>query len=342
MKVNMNPISNSARQCSENRIKSTNRRVSRDIGIEVASICSRYFLKSPHLHYGYWTDDLELDISNLRIAQENYVQLIISHIPDGVRGILDVGCGSGQIAKSLVDMGYEVDCVSPSPYLSKQAGELLGEASHIFECYYEELQTEKRYDLILFNESFQYINLEEAIKKTVGLLNQGGYVMICDIFKKDTPGKSPLPGGHPLRRFYDIVSEHPLEAVTDLDITEETAPTLDIMNDMLNEVIKPTVDLTQQLLDNRHPVMSNIVKFLYKKKINKINEKYFSGLKTGENFNKFKSYRLVLYKKTSVASAGQLDFTNAHPGTAGSKSQEKNKVGTIQKLANSNRSDWIL
>ncbi len=327
MKVNMNPISNSARQCSKDRIKSTQRRVSRDIGIEVASICSRYFLKSPHLHYGYWTDDLELDISNLRIAQENYVQLIISHIPEGVRRILDVGCGSGQIAKTLVDVDYEVDCVSPSHYLSEQARELLGQASHIYECYYEELQTEKRYDLILFNESFQYINLEEAIKKTFGLLNQGGYVMICDIFKKNTPGKSPHSGGHSLRRFYDIVSEHPFEAVTDLDITEETAPTLDIMNDMLNKVIKPTADLTQQLLDNRHPVMSKIVKFLYRKKINKLNKKYFSGLKTGENFKKFKSYRLVLYKKTSVASAWQLDFTNAHPGTAGSKSQEKNKVG---------------
>ena len=327
MKVNMNPISNSARQCSEYRIKSTKRRVSRDIGIEVASICSRYFLKSPHLHYGYWTDDLEVDISNLRIAQENYVQLIISHIPDGVRRILDVGCGSGQIAKTLVDIGYEVDCVSPSPYLSEQARELLGQVSHIYECYYEELQTEKRYDLILFNESFQYIKPEEAIKKTVGFLNQGGYALICDIFKKDTPGKSPLPGGHPLRRFYDIVSEHPLEAATDLDITEETAPTLDIMNDMLNKVIKPTTDLTQQLLDNRYPVMSKIVKFMYRKKINKINKKYFSGLKTGENFKKFKSYRLVIYKKTSVASAWQLDFTNAHPGIAGSKPEEKNKVG---------------
>jgi len=328
MKVNMNPISNSARQCSENRIKSTRRRVSRDIGIEVASICSRYFLKSPHLHYGYWTDDLEVDISNLRIAQEDYAQLIISHIPDGVRRILDVGCGSGQIAKTLVDIDYEVDCVSPNHYLSEQARELLGQASHIYQCYYEELQTEKRYDLILFNESFQYIKLEEAIKKTVGFLNQGGYALICDIFKKDTPGKSPLPGGHPLRRFYDIVSEHPLETVTDLDITKETAPTLDIMNDMLNEVIKPTADLARQLLDNRYPVMSKIVKFMYRKKINNINKKYFSGLKTSENFNKFKSYRLVLYKKARVTNAWQLDFTNAHPGTAGSKSQEKNRAGT--------------
>ncbi len=273
------------------------KKVSREIGLEIGAICSRYFLKSEHLHYGYWTNNLEVDITNLRIAQENYAKFLVSHIPDGVKKILDVGCGSGQIAKMLVDIGYQVDCVSPSPYLSKQARQLLGDTSHIFECFYEELQTENRYDLILFSESFQYINPQEAIRKTLGFLSQDGYVLICDFFKKNSPDKSPLPGGHPLRGFYNVISEYPLELVEDLDITEQTAPTLDVVNDMLNEVAKPTVDLAQQLLDNRYPLMSKFLRFLYKKKITKLNKKYFSKAKTGENFKKFKSYRLLLYRK---------------------------------------------
>jgi len=290
---------------------------SREIGLEIGAICSRYFLKSEHLHYGYWTDDLEADIINLRTAQENYARFLISHIPDGMSKILDVGCGSGQMARILLDLGYQVECVCPNSYLSKQAQQLLGANCHIFECSYEQLETENRYDLIFFSESFQYIDLEEAIRKTLGLLKEGGCILICDIFKKDVPGKSPLPGGHSLRKFYDIVSEYPLEAVEDLDITEQTAPTLDIVNDILNEVAKPAVGLAQQLLEDRHPSMLKLLKFLYRKRINKINRKYFEKAKTGENFKKFKSYRLLLYRKRLLTNVCKFDFTDPRVETVG-------------------------
>lgn len=317
------------------------RTVSREIGLQIGAICSRYFLKSEHLHYGYWTNDLEVDITNLSIAQENYAKFLISHIPDGVEKILDVGCGTGQIAKMLVDIGYQVDCVSPSSYLSEQARQLLGNTGLIFECLYEQLETENRYDLILFSESFQYINPEDAIKQTFGLLNEGGYVLICDIFKKDIPGKSPLSGGHPLRRFYGIVSEYPLEMVEDLDITEQTAPTLDIVNDMLNKVAKPSIDLAQQLLDDRYPAMSKFLKFLYRKKIDKINKKYFNKAKTGENFKKFKSYRLLLYRKAEVTSEQQPDFIEPCPDAVGLESREEIKISAAA-LAGTKRFEQIL
>lgn len=317
-------------------------KVSREVGLEIASICSRYFFKSQHLHYGYWTSDLEVDIANLARAQDNYVKFLISHIPEKVVKILDVGCGSGQIARMLVDKGYQVDCVSPSRFLAQQARELLGGKSHIFECLYEQLQTANRYDLILFSESFQYINPEDAVRQTFGLLNNGGYVLICDIFKKEVPGKSPLPGGHPLRRFYDIVSEYPLEVVEDLDITEQTAPTLDIVNGMLNEVAKPTIDLAEQLLDDTYPAMSKFLKFLYRKKINKINKKYFNKAKTGENFKKFKSYRLFLYRKTKVTNEWQPDFIEPCLDAVGLESRGKIKISAAAALAGSKRFEKIL
>ena len=68
-------------------------------------------------------------------------------------------------------------------------------------------------------------------------------------------------------------------------------------NALLNQVVKPTVDLVQELLDDKYPVLSKCVRFLHKKKIEKMNRKYFSGQKTGANFAKWKSYRLLLYKK---------------------------------------------
>lgn len=314
------------------------RKGSSEIGLEIGAICGKYFLKLRHLHHGYWTNDLEIDIANMHIAQEKYVQFLISHIPDGVKTILDIGCGFGEIAKKLLNMGYQVDCVSPSPFLSRQARELLGGASHIFECYYEQLQTENRYDLVLFSESFQYIDIEEAIKKTLGLLNQGGYFLISDFFKKENPNKSPISGGHSLTKFYNIVSEYPLELIEDLDITKETAPTLDIENDVFKETVQPTVGLVQQLLESRYPIMSKFVKWVYRKKINKINKKYFSGERTGENFKKFKSYRILLYnKKINVESARQSDFGDDFHENGELGFKKKAKVSTLTHLLDFNK-----
>ena len=176
---------------------------------------------------------------------------------------------------------------------------LLGNSSHVFECPYERLQTENRYDVILFGESFQYIDIEEGIRKTVSFLNPDGYMLICDIFRKKTLVKSNISGGHPLEVFHNTVSGYPLRLIKDLDITEETAPSMDVLNDMFKKAVHPTVILTQQLLENRYPFASKVINLVYKKKINQINKKYFNGEKTGENFKKFKSYRLLLYKKTN-------------------------------------------
>ena len=254
-------------------------------------------LKLEHLHYGYWTKDLEVDLANLRVAQENYVDFLISNIPDGVNSILDVGCGMGQTAKKLTHTGYKVDCVSPSPVLAQQTRALLREESKVFECCYEQLQTENRYDLVLFSESFQYIDPEKATKKTLALLNRDGCLLICDIFRLDTNGKSPVSGGHNLTNFFNIVSEYPLSLVKNLDITEETAPNIDIEDHIFKEVVGPVTKLLVQLLDSRYPLLSKILKWKYKRKIEKMRHKYFSGQRTAENFKKFKSYRLLLYRK---------------------------------------------
>lgn len=279
-------------------VKKEKKTVSREIGLEIGSICGRYFLNLEHLHYGYWTNDLEVKVANLYAAQENYAKFLISHIPEGAHTILDVGCGTGQLAKTLIDMGYQVDCVSPSHFFTEQARGLLGNESHIFECLYEQVETENLYDVILFSESFQYVDIEETLRQTVGFLNRDGYMLICDFFKKDTPWKSTISGGHPLKKFYDIVSKYPLRLIKDLDITKQTSPNIDIMDDAFQKAVQPSVILALQLLDNRHPFTSKFLKWVYKKKINKIKRKYFDGEKTGENFKKFKSYRLLLYKKS--------------------------------------------
>ena len=279
-------------------------RTSRNLGLEIAAICGKHFLKLEHLHYGYWTDGLEIDIANLHIAQKNYTNFVVSHIPDGVKTILDVGCGTGQTAKELTGMGYSVDCVSPSPFLTEQASSLLGETSRIFTCPFEEVETTDRYDLVLFSESFQYLALEKALEQTAKFLNSSGYMLICDIFKNDAEGKTVLGGGHKLAKFRERVRHHPFELVVDEDITDQTAPNIDIFDAALKEVLAPVLDSGFGFLKGRYPLTVKFLRWKYRKKINRMYGKYLNGERTGEEFKRFKTYRLFLYRKTCPNGTG--------------------------------------
>ena len=271
--------------------------ISRELGLEVGSICGRYFLRLKHLHYGYWTNGLEVNVWNLHLAQDEYVKFIVSHIPGGVKTILDVGCGTGELAETLLNRGYEVDCVSPCPFLKKEAEQLLGDRSHIYECFYEEMQTDKQYDMVMFCESFQYIDLEQALSKTVQFLKDGGFLFICDVFAQDIKAKGVMGGGHKLGKFNDHIAKFPFKPIENIDITKETAPNMDLYGDALKNVVLPVSDVGLRFFQSRYPIVTKILKWKYRKKMEKAHKKYLEGGRTGEDFRKYKSYQLFVYQK---------------------------------------------
>jgi SAM-dependent methyltransferase len=277
-------------------MRKNNKKDSRELGLEIGALCGRHFFKVEHLHYGLWKNGLDVDISNLHIAQEKYTEYLLGHIPAEVETILDVGCGAGKNARRLLDKGYKVDCVSPSLFLSKRTAELLGPMGTVFTCTYEKLQTDHRYDCILFSESFQYVNLERAIEKTVRLLKKGGYLLICDVFRNDMEGKSGIGGGHNIRKFLERMEHTSLEMVTDEDITAETAPTIEILDDAMRNVALPALDSSLEFLRGRYPLITRFLCWKYRKKLAKVRDKYTNGKRTGDDFRKYKTYRLFLYK----------------------------------------------
>jgi len=270
---------------------------SKELGLIFGAILGQDVFKIEDLHYGYWTPDLPVDYFNLGRAQANYSQFLISHIPPGVKTILDVGCGMGALAHKLLSLGYQVDCVSPSLLLTQRAREKLGSACRIFETGYEELETDNRYDLVLCSESFQYLNMEKTLAQTLRFLNEKGYLLICDFFKTDAKGKSALSGGHRLSGFYNLISQYSFQNVEDLDITAQTAPTLTLVHNFLTHVGLPIRDLIIYFMESNYPRINKFLDWKFKKKIDKLNHKYFSGERDAAHFAIFKSYRLLLYQK---------------------------------------------
>ena len=270
---------------------------SKAVGLDIGLLIGRFFMDTEDLHYGYWPDDKTATAQNFAEAQYRHSKLIIDNIPEGVKSILDVGSGSGNLAKKLLGLDYEVDCVLPSEFLAENIRKKLGNQSTVHVCEFEDFDADKTYDMILFSESFQYVKLGFSIDKIVEMLPDSGHLLICDFFRKDLPGKSPLGGGHKWKSFDDKISSSSLNKLTDIDITEETAPTNDLLDKFVTEVLEPIKTMSGEYLESNYPKLTGFLNWKYEKRLVKINRVYFTGQLTGSNFIKYKTYRLLLFQK---------------------------------------------
>ena len=271
---------------------------SKKIGLDLGLTIGRFFLNTEDLHYGYWPDYKNATIQNLSKAQEEHSKLIISKIPKNVKSILDVGSGSGNLALKLSNLKYDVDCVIPSPYLANEVALKLNNKNKIHIQKFEKINDDKKYDLILFSESFQYVKINQSLTKMTTMLKPNGYILICDFFKRNIPGKSPLGGGHSWEKFIKNISEYPYKLIHNQDITKETAPTIDLLAKFNNDVLTPMVNMSNEYLIDHYPKILKFFKWKFRKRLNKIYDTYLSGNVNGNNFIKFKQYYLLIYQKT--------------------------------------------
>lgn len=271
---------------------------SSEFGLALGLIVGRFFFNMQDLHYGYWPPDLPRVPQNLATAQAAYTDFLMSHLPTGTRSVLDVGCGAGNTARKLLDRGLRVDCVSPNSFLTAVARQALGDRATIFESKFQDLVTDRRYDVVLFSESLLFIPLDQAFTKALEVLNPGGHILITDIFRVPAEGKSPIGGGHELPKFREAVSRFPLKALADEDMTEGIAPTFDLLNRASLEAIEPSYRLILDRLTLKYPLVMKFVRWKFRKKLERAEQKHFSGRRDGANFMKYKSYRLLLYRRT--------------------------------------------
>ncbi len=278
---------------------------SRELGLLLA----KQLLDVEDLHYGLWDSDLELKLGNLAAAQQRYNDMLLAQLPPPGREVrvLDIGCGTGQLLRQLLDRGYSADGVIPSKDLGDSVRRKLadrpGHPSRIFECGFEEFpvdQCRRHYDVALFSESFQYISPSVSLPILQAILKPGALLLISDFFKSDAPESASLDpgfgGGHPLREFYASMKRTPFVLVKDEDITRRVSPNMELVNDLLMNRIKPATLAVGRYVDGRYPLLSRLALGLLRKKLGELNHKYFSGHRSKEVFERYKTYRLLLYR----------------------------------------------
>ncbi len=264
------------------------------------------------LHYGYWDETIPaVSVLYIKQALQRYTERLIDtleHHGNQNMDVLDVGCGTGGVLQALSERGHQVDGVVPAPHLGKQVRERVraqGYSSQIWDCTMEELPVEAlttQYDAVLFSESFQYIPYGVALNHAWQLLKPGGIVLICDFFKTEysgdgQPGDRSFGGGHCYQEFLQWLQQSDWQCVRNDDITAYTSPNIRLMDELLTQRVAPAMGTLNTFLYARNPWIWASIKWLFRRKLRKLEFKYLSGHRSQTIFERYKTYRrMVLIK----------------------------------------------
>ena len=250
------------------------------------------------LHYGIWNDGDELSFEALKNAQRRYEDLLVDSVPEGSERVLDVGCGTGELCLTLKRLGFAVEGLSPDRNQKKVFAEKVLAPFHFttFESFEAE---ENRYDCIVMSESAQYIPLDRLFENASRLLRPGGRLIVCDYFVVDHDAGPLSRSGHCYQRFLSRAGASDFEIVSQRDITEETARTLD-MGKLLADRILLGFEILTERVRQRHRLTSKLVAWFFRKKIAKIHEQL--ELLDAKRFCQAKRYELFVFKSLKTAS----------------------------------------
>lgn len=203
-----------------------------------------------HLHYGLWSEDDPLDLEGFKRAQQRYTEMLLDWIPEGVRSVLDVGCGTGATARELRDRGFVVEGLSPDPYQQKLFAQRVGRPFHLGR--FQEFEPAAAYDLVLMSESSQYIWLD-SLFPAVRRAAPTGHLLVADYFTVDHDGSALAKSGHPLDAYLEAARRAGLELRRQEDVTERVLPTLDLARHWLDRYVDPSLGMVAERLAEKYP-----------------------------------------------------------------------------------------
>lgn len=179
--------------------------------------------KVDYLHYGLF----ESEDASLPVAQQHSTQLIMERLPPPPCRILEVGIGLGSTLRQLIDAGYDVCGITPDSGQIHLAREKSG--AHLTCSRFEDFDGQPNgFDVILFQESSQYIDPLVIFGKALDLLADNGHLIILDevALKRTEFGHEGL---HLLQTLLHLSGCFGFEVLERIDLSAKAAPTLDYL-----------------------------------------------------------------------------------------------------------------
>lgn len=181
-----------------------------------------------HLHYGLFAPG----VSGIVEAQQHASNLLFSKLPAPPGRILDVGIGAGTTLARLAQAGYQATGITPDAGQIAYAKGRHGADLPAVAGRLEEFTDPRPFDLILFQESAQYIDTAALFRHAWALLAAGGQVLIMDevALQPAPPGEPSLP---PMNAYLSQARAAGFALLERQDLGALAAPTNDYLVDAL-------------------------------------------------------------------------------------------------------------
>jgi len=257
------------------------------------------------LHYGYFTRTEEnatdltayegLTLDQVKAAQGLYTQTLEEFFPQEVRKILDVGCGIGDNAKYFASKGYEVTAISPDANHGKFFDKTI-ENPRFIQTTIEGLNIDDKFDLILMSESQNYFAIEDGLSQANQYLRDGGFLVISGNFAKNGNGLYETMHSEPI--YHRYAEKYGFQQIKRVDITPNILPTLHYTRGLINNHLKPILEVMGGYFTREMPVRSKIAKLFLGGQINRVYDilSYYDDFLEIHNYIEHVNYVRVMYQ----------------------------------------------
>lgn len=196
-----------------------------------------------YLQYGLF----ERDDESIAEAQERSTDLLLSRLPPPPARILDVGVGLGTTLARLLRTGHDAEGITPDSGQIAMLNERHGNHLCVWPTPFQQFTTERTYDVLIFQESSQYIEAQELFDRARGLAPR---VIVLDEFAlRDVPFAGAL---HRLDDFLDAARLAGFALTQEEDVSAKAAPTIDYFTRRLprfRQTLISDLGLTEQQID---------------------------------------------------------------------------------------------
>ena len=203
--------------------------------------------QATYLHYGLF----DREGVSATEAQANSTELLWRHLPPPCK-LLEVGIGLGATLARLCKEGYSATGITPDAsqiaYARNRYGEGLPTVCTKLESYFE---AGGQWDVLLFQESAQYIDPVDLFEAASRLLVADGKIMVLDEFSLRRK-ENQKDGLHYLEHFLRLAERAGFALETRIDLSMLAKPTLDWLLAAVKrhgETLRNELGVSQDALD---------------------------------------------------------------------------------------------
>ena len=183
--------------------------------------------RAENMHYGLF----EAAGDSIGAAQERSTALLLSRLPPSPGRLLEVGIGLGTTLARLAALGYDAEGITPDATQAAAARERFGDRIRVHTTPLETFDAPEPFDIVIFQESSQYIECETLFRRVRSLSSPNAAVVVLDEFALtaiDRPQSLPR-----IDRFLAAAARAGFLLQEELDLSVSAAPTVDYFLDRI-------------------------------------------------------------------------------------------------------------